>query len=182
MDGGIGLYHIHRENQPPRWLRFDSTDPEFCKLNGLLQSIHTVGAAAPGGAGGARSVGAYLRAAGVSADMLALADASYANTLCSSLDGLDLAEAAVIERHWQTGAGRPDRGGATGGRMSAESAASAASAAEGEPDSHVEGGFGRLLASLADGLAIRCDSRVTAVTAEPGRFRLRCADAAGGFC
>lgn len=87
------MYYLGKEK---RLLPWDSSDVNFVGLNEALWSMADAPAAVTDK--DPRSVGQYLRDAGVSPSMMSMAEAGYANTGGSTLDKLSFAYQCMNER------------------------------------------------------------------------------------
>ena len=86
VHGGCGYYYLGAEN---RMLSYDSQDPDFLKLNQTLRTMNTT-------TNPYTTVHQYLVAQGVAPRMMSLANAGYANTLCSTLSVLPQHQSAEV--------------------------------------------------------------------------------------
>eukprot|EP01116_Phalansterium_solitarium_P006231 TRINITY_DN18539_c0_g1_i1.p1 TRINITY_DN18539_c0_g1~~TRINITY_DN18539_c0_g1_i1.p1 ORF type:complete len:535 (+),score=185.93 TRINITY_DN18539_c0_g1_i1:35-1639(+) len=93
VQGGISAYWLGREK---KLLRYDTDHPEIRKAN---ETVWNMGAQHPSDSD-KRTLEQYLIDEGVSEQGRDLADAGYANTVCSASDRLSFAELTKIERVW----------------------------------------------------------------------------------
>jgi lysine-specific histone demethylase 1B len=118
-DGGWGAYWMGREK---KLLAFDSKDEDFTHLNEALWAIAAIPAAES--ERDPRSVQTYLKDAGVSPRMLALAEAGYANTCGGPMHDISLRFQCANERVWDQN--------------------------DGDGDFRIEGSFSQLVDALSD--------------------------------
>lgn len=95
--GGVGLYYLGAERN---LLRYDSSESDFVHLNEVLGSLDCPTAGGEEELDPSMSLADYLVMRGVSPRMVALAQASYANTLGANLRDLPLSTTSKAERQW----------------------------------------------------------------------------------
>jgi len=98
IGGGAGMYYLGKSKRLERW---DTPDKDIKKVNEILWSLHALEVDPTD----RRTLEQYLREENVSEDMISLAEAGYANTLCSSVDRLPLYGVVRLERAWLSDGG-----------------------------------------------------------------------------
>lgn len=93
----IGLYYIAGEGKPGRLLRYDDQDPEFQRLNKALWHLKELNV---NDISNSKSLNDHLKPQGFDANMIRLAHAGYANTLCTTSDDLSLKRAVKWSQLW----------------------------------------------------------------------------------
>lgn len=95
---GYGLYYIGGDgDKKPRLLRYDDPDPEFQRLNKELWKLPELSEIE---FDNSKSLTDYLAPKGFDTDMLRMANAGYANTLCSNSDELAMHRVVKWSRLW----------------------------------------------------------------------------------
>ena len=102
VGGKCGYYFLGRRGA---FVRHDTDDAAFGHLCDVLGDLCEVDVPPSD----TRTLREYLVDEGVTDEMVALADAGYANTLCSSIDLLPLRETAALERGWVAEDGEEER-------------------------------------------------------------------------
>lgn len=96
VNGLYGLYFVgHGDNR--RILRYDDSEPEFCRLNQCLKDIGHIDEMT---INDQTSLNDYLVSQGFSKDMLALASAGFSNTFCAASETMSFKQAVRNTRLW----------------------------------------------------------------------------------
>jgi monoamine oxidase len=97
VDQGYGLYYVGSNSDNSRLLRYDSTSEDFVKLNESLWSLADLN---EDDYSDEHSLLDYLSSLQLSDDMVRMAEAGYANTLCSTAKDLSLRRVIKWSRLW----------------------------------------------------------------------------------
>jgi monoamine oxidase len=91
--GEMSMYYIGKDKKLLRW---DTKDPDVKKVNDLLWSLWKIDEIPDD----KKTLKQYLKDHHISENGIALAEAGYANTVCSSLDFLPLNSVIRLEKAW----------------------------------------------------------------------------------
>jgi monoamine oxidase len=97
VGNGYGLYYVGNGSKKGRLMRFDDQDADFVHVNGellLLSKLHEDDFTLE------PSLQEYLAKRGCSDDMIRMADAGFANTLCIEIEELSLKQSVKWSRLW----------------------------------------------------------------------------------
>jgi monoamine oxidase len=95
VNGCGGYYYVGRDRS---LLRFDAQDEDFVALNEALWEIPEMD---PDKVDRNATLGDYLKQKGISPRMIAMAEAGYANTVCTSMRNLGLRNIVRLEHAWE---------------------------------------------------------------------------------
>jgi hypothetical protein len=100
VNGGYAMYYLGKEKKALRYDVTETEDADFVRCNSVLADL-CEHANDPRTSTDTRSLEAWLRDEGVAERMMSMANAGYANTLCSDMSNLSFASAAKCEVGWE---------------------------------------------------------------------------------
>mmetsp|Transcript_45154 Transcript_45154/g.116809 ORF Transcript_45154/g.116809 Transcript_45154/m.116809 type:complete len:318 (-) Transcript_45154:92-1045(-) len=140
--GGVGLYYV-RQNEPGKRLhRFDTRDARIRHLNQVLEEMSDASWSGPD-----VSIREYLESMGLGTAEVDLANAGFANTLCSHVDALSLQETVRLLKGWEK---------------------------DGDGQFRIMDGYSEMWRKLSEGIDVRVDHVVTRIDYACRRTASKC--------